>query len=56
MRTLMTALQHRARAEQLRRNPAPIAQETARHHELVAILIERKGRGSNAASGSARDG
>ena len=36
--TLMSAAQHRARAEQLRKDPASIAQEVARHHQLVAKL------------------
>jgi septal ring factor EnvC (AmiA/AmiB activator) len=40
----MTPAQHRARAQQLRKNPAPIKQEIARHHEQVAKLIEHRER------------
>jgi hypothetical protein len=40
--TLMTASQHRARAEQLRKNPSSVARHVAKLHELAAELIAHR--------------
>lgn len=44
--TLMSAAQHRVRAEQLRKNPSQRAQQIACAHAQVAALIEYRDRAS----------
>ena len=44
--TLMTAAQHRGRAEELREDARPKAQELAEQHERVEGMIEHQRRGA----------